>query len=299
MVAEPVAGPASRPASGRISRLARAKVNLTLHLCGRRPDGRHLLESLVVFPEIGDDLSAVAAPETSLRLSGPFGAALAADPGNLVLGAASALAALAGGAPDAVPGAALHLVKNLPVASGIGGGSADAAAALDLLSELWDVPVPEGLALALGADVPVCRAAPQAMRMRGIGERLTPAPPLPRFWLVLVNPGIAVATGAVFAGVADPHPPAPPEMPARGFPDLPAFTGWLATQRNDLEAPARALCPAIGEVLAALSAAPLARMSGSGATCFALLPDRAGATALAATLRRARPDWWVAAAPAN
>lgn len=273
--------------------LAPAKVNLTLHLCGRRPDGHHLLDSLVAFPEIGDRLSVRPAAALSLDVTGRFADGLTAGPDNLVLRAARALAAHHGERR----GAALRLVKNLPVASGIGGGSGDAAAALGLLSALWRVAVPEGLALSLGADVPACRAAPRAMRMRGIGEELTPAPPLPRCWIVLANPGVALSTGAVFAAVRDRAPPAPPAMPGAGFADFAAFAAWLVTQRNDLQAAATDICPVIGEVLAALAGAPVARMSGSGATCFALVADRSHADALAHDLRRVRPGWWVVAAP--
>lgn len=291
MAADAAAAPA-QPVQPVLGRLAPAKVNLTLHLCGRRADGYHLLDSMVVFPAVGDRLRARSAPELSLEVSGPFAGALTTGPDNLVLRAARALAERHG-----VPaGAALHLVKELPVASGIGGGSSDAAAALDVLSRLWGVSVPDDLALSLGADVPVCRAAPRAMRMQGIGERLAPAPPLPEFWLVLVNPGVAVPTGAVFAGVRDRHPPAPPQMPEAGFARFDDFAAWLATQRNDLQAPAAAICPPIAEVLDALSGAPLARMSGSGATCFALVETAEQAQGVAARLRIARPGWWVAAA---
>ncbi|MGR3718348.1 MAG: 4-(cytidine 5'-diphospho)-2-C-methyl-D-erythritol kinase [Thermohalobaculum sp.] len=275
---------------------APAKVNLYLHLRGRRADGYHLLDSLAVFPAIGDRLSVAPGPGLSLEIDGPFGAGLMAEPDNLVLRAARALAEAHGLAPDA----ALRLDKHLPVASGVGGGSSDAAAALRLLSRLWGVAVPDGLAVSLGADVPVCLGAPEPRLMAGIGERLAPAPPLPAFWMVLVNPGAAVATGAVFAAAEQrdtPPVPAPPPLT-----DFAALTGWLAHQRNDLQAAAVALCPAIAEVLAALGSAelggaPLARMSGSGATCFALHGGEAGAQAQAQSLRRTRPDWWVEAAP--
>jgi 4-diphosphocytidyl-2-C-methyl-D-erythritol kinase len=280
-------------AAGRAAeRLAPAKVNLYLHLCGRRTDGYHLLDSLVVFPGIGDKVSVAPSATLSLAVSGPFGAGLPADAGNLVLRAAAALAQ----AHAATAGAAIRLRKDLPVAAGIGGGSSDAAAALALLARLWGVAVPEGLALALGADVPVCCAAPSAMRMQGIGERLSPAPALPAFWLVLVNPLVPTPTGAVFAGVSDRCPPPGPPAPSGGFAVFEDLLVWLRLQRNDLEASAAALCPAIGDVLAALTAAgaPLARMSGSGATCFGLVPDEAAAGGLATRLRRARPDWWVA-----
>ncbi len=274
-----------------LTEAAPAKVNLYLHLRGRRADGYHLLDSLAVFPAIGDRLTGAPGPALSLEIDGPFGASLTADPGNLVLRAARALAGAHGLAPDA----ALRLDKHLPVASGLGGGSSDAAAALRLLSRLWGVAVPDGLAVSLGADVPVCLGAPEPRLMAGIGERLAPAPPMPAFWMVLVNPGAAVATGAVFAAVErrdTPPVPAPPPLT-----DFAALTGWLAHQRNDLQAAAVALCPAIAEVLAALGSAELARMSGSGATCFALHGGEAGAVAQAQSLRRARPGWWVEAAP--
>lgn len=209
-----------------------------------------------------------------------------------MLRAARALAAHHGRTPEV----RLLLEKNLPVASGLGGGSSDAAAVLSLLAELWQVEVPEALALSLGADVPVCRRAPHPTRMQGIGERLTPAPALPEFWMVLANPGVAVPTGEVFASVADRNPPRAPEPPAQGFRGFHEFTTWLGTQRNDLEEPATRLCPEIGQVLAALASAPVARMSGSGASCFALLPCEREAEALAARLKSAQPGWWVAAA---
>jgi len=276
----------------RARRVAPAKVNLTLHLRDRRADGLHLLESLVVFPRIGDVVRAEPAAGLSLSVDGPFGADLPADGDNLVLRAAEVLARRHG----IVRGAALHLEKNLPVASGIGGGSSDAAAALDILSELWGVAAPPDLALNLGADVPVCRAAPRAQMMSGIGETLRPAPPLPDHWMLLVNPLAGVSTAAVFAGVADPRPPLPPAPPEEGFADFAALAAWLRTQRNDLQASASAICPPIDRVLDALGDAPITRMSGSGATCFALYPGEAEATAAAARLR-AGTSWWVAAAP--
>jgi 4-diphosphocytidyl-2-C-methyl-D-erythritol kinase len=268
--------------------LAPAKVNLALHVTGRRADGYHLLDSLVVFPRVGDRLRAEPSRELSLSVEGRFAACL--DRGdNLVLRAARLLA------PGR--GAALTLDKRLPVASGIGGGSADAAAALRLLGRLWGVPLPPTAALlGLGADVPVCLAG-VASRMRGIGEALEPVA-LPAFWLVLANPGVPVATGAVFAALAGRFGPPLPHPPA--FADAAALAGWLAARRNDLEAPAAALAPAIAGTLAALAAQPgclLARMSGSGATCFGLFATAAEAEAAADALGRARPRWWVAAAP--
>lgn len=294
MAADPVAAPVSAPtgaATDGAAEFAPAKVNLFLHVTGRRPDGYHLLESLAVFPAVGDRLEAEAGPGLSLALAGPFGDCLPADGDNLVLRAAAALARAHGLAG----GAALRLEKRLPVASGIGGGSADAAAALRLLARLWRVAVPEGLGLALGADVPVCLVSEPRM-MRGIGERLGPAPRLPGLWMVLANPGVAVPTAAVFARLAR-RDTAPAPAPPAEFSGLAALADWLAACRNDLEEPATACCPAIAEVLAALRPAPLVRMSGSGATCFALHPGRACAEAAAARIARARPGWWVAAAP--
>lgn len=275
---------------------APAKVNLFLHLRGQRADGYHLLESLAVFPAIGDVLEAETGPGLSLALDGPFGLDLPGGDGNLVLRAAEMLAEAAG---IRRPRAALRLVKNLPIASGIGGGSSDAAAALRLLARLWKVAVPEAVAPALGADVPVCLAAPRATMMAGIGERLAPAPAMPAFWIVLINPLKAVETRAVFRETAEKDLPAGPPAPERGFARFAELVGWLAAQRNDLEPAARRLCPEIGEVLRALDDAPLARMSGSGATCFALHAEQAQALAQADRIRASSPGWWVAAAPVS
>ncbi|MEM1384271.1 MAG: 4-(cytidine 5'-diphospho)-2-C-methyl-D-erythritol kinase [Pseudomonadota bacterium] len=268
---------------------APAKVNLFLHLRGLRADGYHLIESLVVFPQIGDVLWAEPSDRVSLSVSGPFGDGLSTDVDNLVLRAAAALAA---GWPGR--GAVLRLAKNLPVASGIGGGSSDAAAALRLLSRLWGCSPPPGLAPSLGADVPVCIAAPQPQIMTGIGEQVTPAPPLPPCWIVLANPREPVETRAVFAATPQKKPPPAPLLPGTGFSSFGAFAEWLRTQRNDLAEAAEGLCPPIGAVLASLSGAPVARMSGSGATCFALHASAAAAAQQAASLRRAQPGWWVA-----
>jgi len=268
---------------------APAKVNLFLHVTGRRADGYHLLDSLVVFGPAADSLRAAPADELSLALAGPFGARLEAEPDNLVLRAARALAAAAG----IEPRAALRLEKRLPVASGIGGGSADAAAALRLLDRLWGLDLGMGrlreIGAGLGADVPVCVEARPA-RMGGVGEVLSPAPVLPECGLLLVNPGVALATPAVFqARSGDFSPPA--ALPA-GWPDAAAMARDLGALRNDLEAPAVTLCPPVAEVLAALAALPgclLARMSGSGATCFGLFTDAAAARRAAALLPR---GWW-------
>ncbi len=257
--------------------LARAKVNLSLHITGRRADGYHLLDSLVVFPEVGDVLHREG---KGLRLSGPFADGLSAED-NLVTKAA----ALLGKSPD------IHLVKNLPVASGIGGGSADAAATLRLLA---DGPLPD--ALSLGADVPACvRSHP--LRMQGIGERLTPLPALPDYAIVLVNSGEAVSTAAVFGALARVDNPAGQGLPA-GL-STAEFFRFIQAQRNDLQAAAMGLCPSIADVIAALSAQPgcaVARMSGSGGTCFGLFETLEKAEAAAREIRRQAPDWWVVAA---
>ncbi len=250
----------------------------------------HLLDSLVVFADVADTVSAEPAATLGLRVAGAHGATLAAEPDNLVLRAARRLAAVVG--TDA--GAALVLEKNLPVSSGIGGGSSDAAAALRLLQRLWAtrLPPPELLSLAsgLGADVPVCLALAPA-RMSGVGERLHAAPALPEFGLVLVNPLVAVATAAVFRARAGDFS-APAELPT-AWPDAGALARDLAGLNNDLEPAACVVCPAIHDVLAALRAAPgclLARMSGSGATWFGRWESAEAARAAAA--RVARGDWW-------
>lgn len=288
---DPPSGPALADGFPPFEDLAPAKVNLALHVTGRRADGYHLLDSLVAFARVGDRLEAEPAPGLSLTLAGPFAAALGAGADNSVLAAAALLR------PPG-RGAALRLVKVLPVASGLGGGSADAAAALRLLARLWDRPLPDaGAVLSLGADVPVCLAGRPA-RMRGIGEDLSPVA-LPPFWLALVNPGVPVSTPAVFAALAARTNPALPDPPA--FPDAAALFAWLAAARNDLEPPARVLAPPIEEALSALKAQPgcaLARMSGSGATCFGLFATEAPALAAMSALRAARPGWWIAAAPA-
>jgi len=263
---------------------APAKVNLYLHVTGRRADGYHLLDSCAVFPVVGDFLQAAPAESLSLTVDGPFGAALAGDADNLVSRAARLVR------PDG--GAVLRLEKNLPVASGIGGGSADAAAALRVLARLWGVEADlAGLALRLGADVPVCLARRPA-RMGGIGEILAPAPVLPAFGMVLVNPGVAVATPDVFRARQGGFSP-PPVLP-EGWDDAAAMARDLAALRNDLEAPALALRPVIGDVLAALRAVPgvlLARMSGSGATCFGICETAQIAESAAASI--VRPGWWI------
>lgn len=263
---------------------ARAKINLTLHVRGRRSDGYHELESLVAFAGIGDALS-FAPRQTggyTLRIDGNDN--LSADEDNLVLRAARWIAPEGGGD--------FRLIKNLPVASGIGGGSADAAAAMRLVAGEGSLQCD---AKAIGADVPVCVAS-QARMMRGIGAELGPALALPPFFAVLVNPRLAVATADVFRALglalgethkAAPHPHLGTDVDAA-----------LAQARNDLEKPAIAVQPVIADVLAALrgqQGLKLARMSGSGATCFGLFEDRHSAVKASRALRAAHPVWWVRA----
>jgi 4-diphosphocytidyl-2-C-methyl-D-erythritol kinase len=281
---------------------ARAKVNLTLRVVGRRVDGYHDLESVVAFADCADRLTLEPGDELVLRATGPLAGACGAAADNLVLKAATLLA-------DRVPGlkaGAFTLEKLLPVAAGIGGGSADAAAALRLLARLNDLSLDDPrlreVALAVGADVPVCLAS-KACDMTGIGESLLPLS-LPEMPAVLVNPGVPVATRDVFnalglrhgeirVGVAD-------VIEAIAWPEAGAsLDDWidpLSRVENDLEAPALRVEPMIGAVLSALGAAAgvrLARMSGSGATCFAIFSRDIDARAAAEAIRRERPAWWV------
>jgi 4-diphosphocytidyl-2-C-methyl-D-erythritol kinase len=276
-------------ASG-LSTFAPAKINLHLHVVGRRDDGYHLLDSLVVFAGVSDRLSVSAGSDLSLTVTGPFSAGLAAEPDNLVLRAARGLADLAGIRASG----ALVLEKNLPVASGIGGGSADAAATLRLLCRFWDVaPELNGLARMLGADVPVCLLGQPAL-MSGVGEILVPAPPLPQAGLVLVNPGVAVSTPGVFQARSGGPFSEAASFPRDGWGDAFALAADLRGLRNDLQAAACSIAPVIGDVLDVLAAVPgclVARMSGSGATCFGLFASAGAAREAAVGIRRA--GWWV------
>lgn len=277
---------------------APAKINLYLHVVGRRSDGYHLLDSLIAFAGVGDRLEGERADDLTLAIEGPMASALLPEvEDNIVLKAARALARAAG----IRSGARLTLTKILPVASGIGGGSADAAAALRLLMRLWDVSLSAAelydLALSLGADVPVCLAGRSAA-MAGIGDSLRPTPVLPPVWLVLVNPRESLPTPDVFRsrrGVFSEHAPLE-AAPATAE----ALVAALLDRRNDLTEAARQHVPAIDDVLAALSVTPgclLARMSGSGATCFGLFGDETAARAAAAAVAAVHPGWWIAPAP--
>lgn len=273
---------------------AASKINLALHVTGQRPDGYHLLESLAVFTVYGDLLSVSPAAEDAFLVEGPFASDVPIDGGNLVIAAREKLRALH---PDRAQPVSIMLEKNLPVASGIGGGSSDAAAALRLLCRQWGIAVDarvSDIALELGADVPMCLAS-RPLIARGIGEALEPVANLPALSLVLVNPGVAVATRDVFGRLARrdnaPLPPLPQKL------DLAALLDWLRTTRNDLEAPAVAIAPAIREALDALQqeGAAFFRMSGSGATCFGIFPDQAAAERAARAIRGEKSSWFVAA----
>jgi 4-diphosphocytidyl-2-C-methyl-D-erythritol kinase len=275
---------------------APAKVNLYLHVIGRRADGYHLIDSLVAFADIGDHIAARPAGVLSLELDGPEAAGLAGEgENNLVLRAARLLADHAGVAA----GAALRLKKRLPIAAGLGGGSSDAAAALRVLGALWRVEIDEPalvhLGARLGADVPVCLQA-RAAWVGGVGERIEPASPLPPGGILLANPRIALPTAAVFAARSGPF-----GEPGRFAPmpqDAAGLAEALRPRRNELTDAATGLVPEIAAVLAALARLPgarLARMSGSGASCFALFDDRAAAERARAALASAEPRWWCAA----
>lgn len=279
---------------------ARAKLNLSLRVLRRRPDGRHDLDSLVAFAGFGDGLTLTPGDAVSLAVEGPTAAAAGPEADNLVLRAARDLAAR-------IPGlttGAFHLAKRLPAAAGLGGGSSDAAAALRLLARANGLP-PEDARLfesarATGADVAVCLAA-RARRMGGVGDELGPPLALPPLFAVLVNPAVALATGEVFArmGLA----PGQDNLacaPVRWEPGGGVETLLAALRRsgNDMEDAASVLRPVIGDVLAVLAAARgarVARMSGSGATCFALFADRRAALRAAKVVRRDHPGWWVKA----
>ena len=287
------------PASveGRLVETAWAKLNLYLHITAIREDGYHELDSLFVFAGFGDEIAVEPASGLEFSVDGPFAAQIPADGDNLVVRAARALS------PDGARGARIRLTKNLPVASGIGGGSADAAATLRALNALWGLELPdlrlERLAESLGADVPACvRSVPA--QVSGIGEILGEAAPLPQCWVVLVNPGVGVSTPAVFrrfdAEVTSFRPPAPLEPAGSAV----RLARALAERANDLEPPALAMEPVIGEVVALIrrtTGCLLARMSGSGATCFGLYAGEAEARDAAARIRDHNPAWWTAHGP--
>ena len=286
-------------APGERAAFAPAKVNLTLHVLGRRPDGYHEIESLVVFAGIGDRLTFRPGKRLELSVQGPTGASAGTTDDNLVLKAARGLAARVGG----LGLGSFVLDKQLPVAAGLGGGSSDAAAALRLLARANALSLDDerirAAAQATGADVPVC-LDPKARMMRGIGEILSDPMRLPELPAVLVNPGVAVPTKDVFAALgarALAGPPEPDEFISIEA-DAASLVPMLAARRNDLQTPAIGLQPVIADVLRALERSAnclLARMSGSGATCFGLFGSQGTAQEAATRIQAAHPGWWVRA----
>ncbi|HVO04009.1 MAG TPA: 4-(cytidine 5'-diphospho)-2-C-methyl-D-erythritol kinase [Candidatus Cybelea sp.] len=279
------------------SESAPAKINLYLHVVGRRPDGYHLLESLVVFAECGDVITAESAADFSLQIDGPFAHGLSAGDDNLVLRAARGLAGLLG----IGKAASLKLTKNLPIASGIGGGSADAAATIEALLPLWSMEDVDRkrlavFALKLGADVPVCLYGRSSV-VSGIGETTEDAGRLPAADLLLVNPGVATPTPQVFKARTGPFSAPSPWSPLARI-SVPELVARLKLYRNDLTGPAMTVAPVIRDVLRAIEATPgclLSRLSGSGATCFGIYESAAAAEAARAAILAAHPDWWAVA----
>ncbi|TDK37486.1 4-(cytidine 5'-diphospho)-2-C-methyl-D-erythritol kinase [Rhizobium deserti] len=283
-----------RPASSAgLFELAPAKINLALHVVGQRADGYHLLESLVTFADMGDELSFCLADEDSLMVSGPFAPALSVgvEVDNLVLRARDLLRDCLLKSSQPAPPVAIHLEKNLPVAAGIGGGSADAAATLRGLLRLWQAEIAEAellaLALKLGADVPMCLKG-EALMATGIGEDITPLPELPSLALVLGNPLVGVATPDIFRRLATKDNAPIGQIAAKDWMPL------LKTLRNDLEPPARSLVREIDQISNMIGGegALLTRMSGSGATCFGIFPSADMAQTAAANLCGQKPDWY-------
>ncbi|SMP29512.1 4-(cytidine 5'-diphospho)-2-C-methyl-D-erythritol kinase [Shimia sagamensis] len=270
-----------------IEAFAPAKINLTLHVTGRRADGYHQLDSLVMLTDVGDRLTVERARETSLIVVGAMAAGVPADRSNLVIRAAELLGV----------SAKITLTKSLPAMAGIGGGSSDGAAAIRALCALYDLPLPDRETLSsLGADVPVCME-PELVRMRGIGEEIDRLDTPPDWSMLLVNPRVSVSTPRVFDEMGERDNP----LMGCPFPNWQAFDGvikWLADQRNDMQKAAVGLQPVIGLVLSELSqtnGCALARMSGSGATCFAIYKNASERDEALEMMRRLHPDWWCVA----
>jgi len=285
-------------ASGvRVRIRAPAKLNLFLHVGDRRPDGYHALQSLVAFADVGDSIELAPASELTLKVSGPFAAQIPRGDGNLVLKAARALSERFSAAPL---GASIALDKNLPVAAGLGGGSADAAAILRALNVLWTLDRSEDelveLARTLGSDVPACVLS-RPCWMEGRGEQVSGTLPLPPFELILVNPGVLLPTESVFATL-NARTGTSAMQPPRNIETVWDLVAYLEDSGNDLEAPATLLQPVIDEVLEALHHEPacvFAQMSGSGATCFGLFHGREYAHGAAERIALDHPHWWVRA----
>lgn len=276
--------------------LAPAKINLALHVTGRRADGYHLLESLVVFTRFGDRVEIEPAESDRFSVAGRYATCVPIDNSNLVVKAREALRSRAG--QQSTPPVAIRLEKNLPAASGVGGGSSDAAAVLRGLVRTWELDIDEAelmrIGLTLGADVPMCLSA-KPLVARGVGDELSQVPDFPALALVLVNPAVAVSTLDVFNALEKRDNEGLPPLP-RSF-DFHSMRNWLEITRNDLEAPAQAIQPPIGRALSLLNRAGsgFSRMSGSGATCFGLFETGNVAKRAAAEIRSREPDWFVAA----
>ena len=268
---------------------APAKINLSLHVTGRRSDGYHLIDSIVGFAGIGDYVSTTCSEVSGLTVCGPYSGKTPVDRTNLVTQVADMVW------PDKP--VQVHLEKNLPVASGIGGGSADAAAcfrALECLSATTIGPDTSAQLLKIGADIPMCVNSVPA-RIGGIGDRIAPIPSLPKFPVVLVNPLVSVSTASVFEALRMRENAKMRDVPD-DFSDAPKVLHWLKDQRNDLQDAAVSLVPDIGLVLSRISATSgcrLSRMSGSGATCFGIYDSAASADNAAIAITRQNPDWWV------
>lgn len=276
--------------------LSPAKINLDLRITGRRADGYHLLDSIVVFADVGDELDATLSDHLSLEIDGPFGAGLSAGKDNLVFKAAQALCDVAGVEPNIH----FNLTKNLPISSGIGGGSSNAAVALTLSNKLLKLKLSEEhlmhVALEIGADVPVC-LEPQITHMSGIGEQLTPIRHELKQPALLVNPGISVSTAEIFSVFHNLEFSFSPERELQ-----PNQVNWslmldhLKASTNDLQRPACTINTSVNDVLEALAKLEgviLSRMSGSGATCFALFKDQSMCEDAAKKLSKAHKNWWV------
>lgn len=279
-----------------VSMLARAKVNLALHITGQRQDGYHLLDTLVAFPDIGDRISVDQADKLKLTIDGPFAETLSADSGeNLVLKAAKMLGR---DLKDRSQTASIHLNKNLPIASGLGGGSANAAAVLSALNIHWQLnlsaPVLADRAQELGADVPMCLIQ-KPLRAQGIGADISLQPAFPSCGMLLINPGVPISTPGVFKRLIQKKNSPLPELP-KTWESFDHLVLWLGQSRNDLEDTACQIAPVIKDVLTWLNARQtcrFARMSGSGATCFGLFATVKDAEDAASAVRAERPGWWV------
>ncbi len=280
-----------------LEEFAPAKVNLALHVTGRRDDGYHLLDTLVTFAGVGDQLRFKPANAISISIDGPESSKLTAGGDNLVM---QAMQVLVQDAEGPLPGVNINLEKMLPLASGIGGGSADAAAALRGLNRYWELDLSPGqmarTGLLLGADVPMCLAG-TPLHATGIGERLEPLS-MPCFDIVLANPRIGVSTRDVFSRLGENNNPPLPHVPHVPSGDYVQWLEYLREQRNDLQAIATTVVPQISDCIGALqesAGCDLARMSGSGSTCFGIFANAERAQSAAATIRAQNPDWWVVA----